>query len=104
MVRLVQHALTQREVDGAVDGPGVLSAVLTGDLAAVTAPGDLLDLDGYVVLPARSGFPEPALRLGTSARQVWLDSYLKHLVTRDVAAAGQIRDPVRLRLPGGGSR
>jgi len=29
VVRLVLHALTQREVDGAVDGPGVLSAVLT---------------------------------------------------------------------------
>ncbi len=97
VVRLVLHALTQREVVGAVAGPGVLSAVLAGDLAAVPAPGEPLDLDGYVALAARSGFPEPALRLGPSARGVWLDSYLEHVVTRDVAAAGQVRDPVRLR-------
>ncbi len=97
VVRLVLHALTQREVLGVVDGPGVLSAVLAGDLAAVHVPGDRLDLDGYLSLAARSGFPEPALRLGAAARPVWLDSYLEHLVTRDVAAAGQVRDPVRLR-------
>lgn len=97
VVRLVLHALTQREVVGATGGSGVLAAVLAGDLAAVPAPSDGLDLDGYVALAARSGFPEPALRLGRATRQTWLDSYLEHLVTRDVAAAGQVRDPVRLR-------
>lgn len=97
VVRLVLHAMTQREVVDAAAGPGVLSAVLAGDLAAVPAPSGPMDLDGYVALAARSGFPEPALRLGESAPQVWLDSYLEHVVTRDVAAAGQVRDPVRFR-------
>jgi predicted AAA+ superfamily ATPase len=44
-----------------------------------------------------SGFPEPALRLRSTARQAWLDSYVEHVVTRDVLISGQTRDPVRLR-------
>jgi len=97
VVRLVLHALTQREVVGVVDGPGILAAAVAGDLATVPAPKDVVDLDGYVSLAARSGFPEPALRLSASVGHNWLDSYFEHVVTRDVAAAGQVRDPVRLR-------
>jgi hypothetical protein len=45
----------------------------------------------------QSGFPEPALRLKGAARQHWLDSYLEHLLTRDVELVDAGRDPVRLR-------
>ena len=56
-----------------------------------------MDIDGYVALALRSGFPAPLLRLGSVVRDAWLDAYLDHVVFRDVRAAGQVRDPVRLR-------
>ena len=55
------------------------------------------DVDGYVDLAFASGFPEPVLRLSRSGPGEWLDGYVEHVVARDVRAAGQIRDPVRLR-------
>jgi predicted AAA+ superfamily ATPase len=97
VIRVVLHGLTRREIDGRADGPGLLEAVMSGDLSAVRTPPSEPDLDGYVGLAAASGFPEPALRLPGDVRESWLDSYVEHVVTRDVAAAGQTRDPVRLR-------
>ncbi|WP_369812594.1 ATP-binding protein [Kineosporia sp. A_224] len=97
VIRVVLHGLTRREIDGRTDGSGLLEAVLSGDLSAVRMPASAPDLDGYVRLAAASGFPEPALRLPGDVRESWLDSYVEHVVTRDVAAAGQTRDPVRLR-------
>ncbi|WP_239313035.1 ATP-binding protein [Frankia sp. Cj3] len=37
------------------------------------------------------------MNLSASGRLVWLDSYIDHVVNRDVLAAGEQRDPVRLR-------
>jgi predicted AAA+ superfamily ATPase len=97
VVRVVLHGLTRREIVGASDRPGLVEPALRGDLDAIRTPGAPLSVDDYVALAASSGFPEPALRLRPAARWAWLDSYLDHVVTRDVAAVGQTRDPVRLR-------
>lgn len=58
---------------------------------------DSPDLRGYLELPLRGGFPEPALHLGAAARERWLESYLDHLVTRDAPQVDAGRDPARLR-------
>jgi AAA domain len=97
VVRAVLHGLTQREVSGAVTGPSLLELAVRGSLDAVRVPVTRLSVDDYVKLAVTSGFPEPALRLRPAAHWAWLDSYLDHVVTRDVVAAGQSRDPVRLR-------
>lgn len=97
VVRVVLHGLTRREIADNVDKPGLLPTVASGGLSAVRIPSDPPDLDGYVALAATGGFPEPALRLPARVRGAWLDSYVEHVVTRDVSAAGQTRDPVRLR-------
>lgn len=97
VVRLVLHGLTRREIEDAVSRPGILALALRGELGAVRMPAVPPALDDYLALAASSGFPEPALRLRPAARWAWLDAYLDHVVTRDVAAAGQVRDPVRLR-------
>ena len=55
------------------------------------------DLRGYVDLLLRSGFPEPALRLTSGARERWLESYVEHLITRDAEQVDGGRDPARLR-------
>jgi predicted AAA+ superfamily ATPase len=97
VVRVVLHGLTRREISAATGAPGVLSAAQRGDLGAVRMPPEAPDLNGYVALAGVSGFPEPALRLPPTVRRTWLDSYLEHVVTRDVLTAGRSRDPVRLR-------
>lgn len=97
VIRIVLHGLTRREIDGRGVGPGLLATIVSGDLSDVRTPAEPTDLDGYLALAGAGGFPEPALRLSGRARDAWLDSYVEHAVTRDVAAAGQTRDPVRLR-------
>jgi len=97
VVRVVLHGLTQREINRAAGRSTLLDVVRCGNLDAVRVGAPPPDLDGYVDLAMRSGFPEPALRLPALARQAWLDSYLEHVVTRDVFGVGPARDPVRLR-------
>ena len=96
VVRLVLLGLTQREV-AQVGGAGLLDAVATGVLEDVSLPREVPDVDGYVGLAFASGFPEPILRLSRSGQEEWLDGYVEHVVAREVRAAGQVRDPVRLR-------
>lgn len=97
VVRIVLHGLTRREISGAADRAGLLDIAVQGTLEDLRVPAQRLTIDDYVRLAASSGFPEPALRLGEMARSAWLDSYLDHLITRDLRIAGQRRDPTRLR-------
>jgi uncharacterized protein len=97
VVRVVLHGLTRREIAGTATAPGLIDTAIRGQLDAVRVPPERVTIDHYVQLAAESGFPEPALRLRATTRWAWLDSYLDHLVTRDVTAAGQTRDPARLR-------
>lgn len=96
VVRIVLHGLTERELTRS-SSPGLIQTALAGDLGRLRLPRDVPDVDGYVGLALRSGFPDAALRLGPMGRQEWLDAYLEHVVSRDVRAAGQVRDPIRLR-------
>ena len=94
LVRLDMHGLTEREVDGNIDGQSWIDRVRTGNFESASSP---LDLRDYVNRALRSGFPEPTLRLGLEGRQRWLRSYVDQLVTRDAADLGTDRDPQRLR-------
>jgi uncharacterized protein len=96
IVRVVMHGLTERERQRSGAG-SLIDAAVAGDLSAIASPAHPPDVDGYVALAMRSGFPEASLHLGSEARQDWLDAYLEHVVSRDVRAAGEVRDPVRLR-------
>ncbi|EFC81842.1 ATP-binding protein [Parafrankia sp. EUN1f] len=97
VVRLVLHGLTEREIAGAVDQPSLIELLLTSDISRLNVAGPPPSLDDYVDLALRSGFPQAALNLSTRGRLAWLDAYVDHVVTRDVVAAGEQRDPVRLR-------
>lgn len=96
VVRVVLHGLTERELTGARTG-GVIATARAGGLGDLPLPEVVPDIDGYVDRALRGGFPEPALRLGPDGRQAWMDAYVEHVVSRDVRATGQVRDPVRLR-------
>lgn len=59
---------------------------------------DTPDLRGYVDLALESGFPEATRAMPDPTRQLWLESYVRQVVTRDAPRAGngEGRDPVRL--------
>jgi predicted AAA+ superfamily ATPase len=94
LTRIPLFGMTVREQLGLESFAPFFDRVLTGDMEPAR---DTPDLRGYVELLLRSGFPEPALRLGVAARRRWLESYVDHLLTRDAEQVEGGRDPVRLR-------
>lgn len=98
VVRLTLFGLTVREQRQATARAWLVERILEGGIeAARAAVHDPPDLRGYLTLALRSGFPEPALRLGANARDAWIESYLDQLLTRDVELVDAGRDPDRLR-------
>jgi uncharacterized protein len=95
VMNLALYSLTQREIGRKAEGPGLLPLLISGDLERISAED--LELDDYVELALRSGFPEPALNLRAQDQRHWLSSYLDHVVARDIGAMDNGRDPVRLR-------
>jgi hypothetical protein len=98
VVRINMHALAEREIEGDVVHDGLISRLSTGWLDAFPRRLDEVSIDDYVRRACRGSFPELAYidRLPRQ-RQLWLDSYIDDLVTRDVASIGAPRDPVRMR-------
>lgn len=97
LVRLRMYGLTVRELRGGRVTPTFLDKLATRDPLGIPLPADIPDLRGYVDLALTGGYPEPALHLGSRARQAWLDGYLDQLLTRDVPTIGGGRDPIRMR-------
>ena len=96
LTRVPMFGMTVREQAGhGGGGAPFLDRVVAG--ADLLPAADTPDLRGYVELALRGGFPEPALRLGETARRAWLESYVEHLLTRDAEQVEGGRDPVRLR-------
>lgn len=98
VVRLPMYGLTVREIaDTAGPSMPFLQKAATGDAGSFTLPSEAPDLRGLVELALQGGFPEVVLRLTGRGRRAWLGSYLDQLLTRDVAMAGEARDPIRFR-------
>lgn len=81
--RISMYPMTIREQRGNISGSTFFDR-MSGNEGLATAP-DPPDLRGYVDLALRSGFPIPALNLDDLAREAWLESYLRDLLTHDVA-------------------
>ena len=94
LIRLPMYGLTEREIERRLTRGSWIDRILGPDRFECTSD---LDLREYVEPALRSGFPEPALRLGDSGRRRWLASYVDQLVTRDAMDGEAGRDPVRLR-------
>jgi len=95
LVRLAMYGMTVREQLGRLGTSPFLDRLAGGQNVAV--PPDSPDLRGYVELALRSGFPEAALKLSSTARERWIESYIDQLLTRDALQLEAGRDPVRLR-------
>lgn len=100
VLRLSLHGLTERELapDFSPRADSFLTKVVRSGLQELTLPRSVPDLDAYVELALRGGFPDVAyVSRSERARTAWLASYLDDLVTRDAATVGEAKDPVRLR-------
>jgi hypothetical protein len=95
LTRIAMHGMTVREQLGGIDEAPFLDRIVQGD--ELRPATDTPDLRGYVELLQQSGFPEPALRLAPQTRGRWLESYVEHLLTRDVDQVESGRDLARLR-------
>jgi predicted AAA+ superfamily ATPase len=97
VVPITLYGLSEREIQGRIDGPTFVERLADGQTDAFTLPSDVPDLVGYLELALRGGFPEPVLRRTGDAARAWLDGYLRQLLTRDVDGLDGPRDPARLR-------
>lgn len=97
VVRVPLWGLSERELEGDATAVPFLSRLFSDGLDGVAAPKEGPDLRGYLERALRGGFPEVARQTSNQARGMWLSSYVDQLVTRDVALAGVVRDPARLR-------
>jgi len=100
IVRMAMHGITERELNGHLDParPAFVDRLAAGAAAELRLPDVRPNIDAYIALALRGGFPELAYRERTArARGIWLDSYLDDLVTRDAAALDQHKDPAKLR-------
>lgn len=100
VVRTSMYPLTQRELAGRVhqSGTGFVERLASAGIDGFATPSEPPDIDGYIALAVRGGFPEVASRtLSERARSAWLDSYLDDLVTRDAVDLDGHKDPIKLR-------
>jgi hypothetical protein len=97
IVRLRMDGLTVREMAGRPAREPFLERLTRADLDALPPAPNPPDLLGYVELALRGGFPEAALLRGDDSRRAWLEGYLDQLLTRDVEALHDHRDPSLLR-------
>lgn len=96
LVRLRFLGMTVREQRARTSGfVPFLDRIQEGDTIDVSAGAP--DLRGYVEHALAGGFPQAAFLSSTRARQLWIDSYVDQLVTRDAALINGGRDPERLR-------
>lgn len=100
IVRINMYPLSERERIGSetLDRIPFLERLATSGIGDIATPRVAIDIDDYINMALRSGFPELFYRNRTErSRGTWLASYLDDLVTRDAASLGQAKDPVKLR-------
>ena len=85
VVRLPMYGLTRRELADRADGTTFLDRLAARDWDALTPPEPAPDLADYIDLALAGGYPEPLLRLSSSARDAWIEGYVDQLLTRDAA-------------------
>ncbi len=99
-VRMTMYPLVERELQPSVN-PGARSFIerfADSGIDDLRLPTQIPDIDGYLDRALRGGFPEIVYRGLTGAqRDIWLQSYVDDLVTRDARTADVNKDPTKLR-------
>ncbi len=97
-IRIEMWGLTQREIVRTERIATFFDTIADTDFdGQLTLPASTPDTNQYVDLALCSGFPEALARTSERTRLAWLDSYVDHLVGRDVELVGEVRDLAKLR-------
>lgn len=99
-VRMSMYPLTERELTGQLDDeqPSFFDRLARSGTRNLVLPSVVPNIDGYVDLALRGGFPEIAYRERTERqRGIWLTSYVEDLITRDARTLDMSKDPTKLR-------
>jgi uncharacterized protein len=96
LVRISLWGMTDRELSGATAGPGLL-ATASDPSAALPEITDGPGLRDYVERALRGGLPQLAQAASPRRRALLADAYVEQLVTRDVEAVADRRNPTLLR-------
>ena len=97
-IRIEMWGLTQREILRTKRTATFFDTVAAQDFDGhLELPSSLPDTNQYVDFVLNSGFPEALARTSERVRLAWLDSYVDHLVGRDVELVGEVRDIAKLR-------
>lgn len=86
------YGLSQGELRGAPGG--LVDALMTGDLAALSTP-EPLDRSEYMEIICAGSYPEPLARSGRR-RAAWFDNYLARVLSRDAAEVSRLQHLDRL--------
>lgn len=98
LIRTRMYGLSQREIVGgsALVGPSMLEKIARCSAAAFTLPATRPDLRDYIELAVRGGFPSAVLRTPPDSVDVWVNSYLEQLLSRDAHPAVAHRNSEKL--------
>ena len=86
LIRVPMFGLTEREIENTTrtaPTPRFLDALAAGDPSAFSTPSPTPDLRNHLERAVRGGFPGLVLEQGAQMPDVWIDSYLDQLLTRD---------------------
>lgn len=98
VVRLPMYGMTIAEQEGRAASTTLFDRLADEPTVDALSPApDTPDLRGYVELALRSGFPEAAFTSSDMARELWIESYIEQLLTRDAQQLDSGRDPALLR-------
>lgn len=96
ITRMSLYGLTMRELEKRTDVEPFIDRLARADQGLFQIPASTLNVTGYIEIALKSGFPQVVLsRTSNESRQLWLDSYVDDLVTRDVP--GRVRNTAALR-------
>jgi uncharacterized protein len=97
-IRVPMWGLTQRELRGIVRELTFFDVVAEdGFNGRFPLPSVRPDTNDYLEIALQSGFPQCLKRVTERSRTAWLNSYIDHLVTRDVELLGEVRQPAVFR-------
>ena len=98
LVRTQMYGLTESEYLGLASAPSqsFLERLEANDTAAMVLPATRPDLRDYIEAALRGGFPGLVLAPSDGLRDVWVDSYLEQLLSRDSRSLVGARDQLKL--------
>lgn len=85
LVRARMYGLAQREIVGgaAMSRESMLDKIAQRSAAAFTLPAQRPDLRDYIEIAVRGGFPAAVLRTPRDSVDLWVNSYVEQLLSRD---------------------